>query len=102
VQSLDPGHPGDPLGGPVRDSLPRQFREAGLDALEQELLQVRAPFSSFEDWWEPMTFGIGPAGQYVARLDAPGRERLRARSEELLPEPPFELPGDAWCVVARV
>ena len=35
-------------------------------------------FTSFEDWWEPFTMGVGPAGDHVASLDEAGRERLGA------------------------
>src|SRR3954451_1438322 len=101
VRSLDPGHPGDPLGGPVQETLPQLFRDVGLDDVERTALTVRAPFASFEDWWDPMTFGIGPAGEHVAGLGEEERERLRSRAQELAPPAPFELPGLAWCVTAR-
>ena len=103
VQSLQPGHPGEKLGAGAQDGgLPRLFEEAGLGDVQDTVLTVRAAIASFEDWWEPMTFGIGPAGQHVARLGDDERERLRARCEELLPDAPFEMASRAWCCVARV
>src|SRR5206468_8180812 len=103
VRSLDPGHPGESLGAGAQDGgLPRLFREAGLDGLRQTELLVHARIASFEDWWLPFTYGIGPAGQHVARLSDNDRETLRARCQELLPETPFAMPARSWCVVARV
>jgi hypothetical protein len=63
---------------------------------------VHVGFPTFDDWWEPFTFGVGPAGVHAAGLDEVGRAALRARCEELLPPAPFELAAAAWCVVARV
>ena len=40
---------------------------------------------SFEEWWEPFTLGVGPAGAHVASLDADQQAQLRERCRELLP-----------------
>lgn len=72
--------------------------EAGLSDIRDGELTVSAPFRDFEDWWEPYTHGIGPAGQYVAGLDEFHRNRLRDHCRELLPAGPFELSATAWCV----
>jgi len=55
----------------------------------------------FADWWEPFTFGVGPAGDYVAHLDDAQRGALRARCAEVLPPAPFELSASAWYMQAR-
>ena len=103
VRSLDPSHPGESLGAGARDGeLPKLFAQAGLADVQDTVLTVHAPIASFDDWWEPMTFGVGPAGQYVAGLSDDDREVLRARCEELLPATPFEMPATAWCCLARV
>ena len=51
---------------------------------------------TFEEWWEPFTFGVGPAGVYVAALDAERQAQLRERLREALPDPPFVLTARAW------
>ena len=51
---------------------------------------------SFEEWWEPFTLGVGPAGSYTASLDEAARTRLRERCQELLPPEPFSLTARAW------
>ncbi|MEP7092364.1 MAG: methyltransferase domain-containing protein, partial [Nocardioidaceae bacterium] len=58
---------------------------AGLSRLEQSSLSVRRHFASVDDWWQPFTLGVGPAGALVARLDDEGRAALRSRCIELLP-----------------
>jgi SAM-dependent methyltransferase len=103
VRSLQPDHPGESFGAGAQDGgLPRLFRESGLEDPRQTVLTVRAPIASFDDWWEPMTFGIGPAGRHVAGLGEEERETLRLRCQELLPAPPFDMPARAWCVTAQM
>ncbi len=77
------------------------FTQAGLTP-EETTLSVEAHFESFDDWWVPYTMGVGPAGEYVKKLDDAQREQLRDAAARLLPEGPFDLPAQAWCVSARV
>lgn len=70
---------------------------AGLRDIVSDRLVLRVRFEDFDDWWEPYTYGVGPAGQYVARLDDARRGELRARCAELLTEP-FEIEAAAWAV----
>jgi SAM-dependent methyltransferase len=72
------------------------FEAAGLGEIEQGALSVRVQHPSFDDWWEPFTLGVGPAGAFVASLDADGQARLRERCRELLPDAPFVPPARAW------
>jgi SAM-dependent methyltransferase len=72
------------------------FEAAGLGEIEEGALSVRVEHPSFEDWWEPFTLGVGPAGAFVAGLDADGQARLRERCRELLPAAPFVPPARAW------
>jgi hypothetical protein len=59
-------------------------------------LAVSLDHSTFEEWWEPFTLGVGPAGTYVAGLDEERAGKLRERCRESLPEPPFQLTARAW------
>jgi trans-aconitate methyltransferase len=100
VRELDPqardesGHVG------VREGhLAELFSEAGLQNVQSSTLTVRVRYETVSDWWEPYTFGIGPAGSYVAGLDAQRRSDLRARCEKLLPPAPFEITASAWTAV---
>jgi SAM-dependent methyltransferase len=89
------------LAGAREGHLEELATEAGLRQVEADLLTVQVTFASFEEWWEPYTFRIGPLGDYIAGLDDAGREALRARCAEVLPPAPFSVSGSAWAVRAR-
>jgi SAM-dependent methyltransferase len=72
------------------------FLKAGLQRVEETALVVSAVHATFEEWWEPFTLGVGPAGAYTAGLDGGRRTALRERCRELLPPPPFEVKARAW------
>jgi trans-aconitate methyltransferase len=80
-------------------------REAGLEVIDDQPLEISVRFGSLDDWWEPFTFGIGPSGAYVASLDEEHRAALRRRCAERIgltdQDAPFDLPARAWCVVSR-
>jgi SAM-dependent methyltransferase len=84
------------LAGARRGHLAELLREAGVAAVEEELVSVDVEHPTFEEWWEPFTLGVGPAGGYVARLDTVRRERLRDLSRERLPPAPFVISARAW------
>ena len=90
------------LAGAREGDLARLCEEAGLVDVEPGEVSVRLAFDSFEQWWEPYTLGVGPAGDHVARLDEAGVVRLREACRALLPAPPFETTVWAWAVRARV
>ena len=102
VRSLDASAPDESgLAGARAGHLAELATVAGLREVEDDLLTVTVGFASFDDWWEPYTLGVGPAGTHVAGLDPEGREQLRQRCRELLPEAPFEVTASAWTVRAR-
>lgn len=90
------------LAGAREGHLAELFDRAGLTDVECTVLQVRAGFATFADWWDPFTFGVGPAGAYVAQLDEKQRHELRARCAELAPVAPFEITASAWTALGRV
>ena len=90
------------LPGAVEGELAALCTEAGLVDVEQTVQTVRVRHSTFEEWWEPYTLGVGPAGEHVRQLSDPDRARLRNRCAELVPDPPFELEASAWAVRAAV
>jgi SAM-dependent methyltransferase len=84
------------LPGAREGDLERLLREAGLGDVEATLLTVEIEHESFEEWWEPFTLGIGPAGAYVQGLTPDARDRLRERCREVHPEAPFVVSASAW------
>ncbi len=69
---------------------------AGLHEIDETALSASLEHPSFEEWWEPFTRGVGPAGSYVASLDAERQVELRERCRDLLPVTPFVVMARAW------
>lgn len=85
------------LAGAREGHLAELFAAAGLTDIEASVLTVRVAFASFDEWWEPFTLGVGPAGDHVRRLDAKRRDELRARCASLLPvDGPVDIAASAW------
>jgi SAM-dependent methyltransferase len=89
------------LAGARRGHLEQLCAEAGLSAVEGTKLHVDVEFGSFDEWWEPYTFGIGPLGAYIRSLDDDGRAALRSGCAERLPAAPFTVRASAWAARAR-
>jgi SAM-dependent methyltransferase len=103
LHDLDPAATGESgLPGAREGHLVALFEEAGLRRVEPVTLTVRVSYPSFADWWEPYTLGVGPAGDYVAGLDAGAREELRAHCAERLPPGAFDIEASAWTALGRV
>jgi SAM-dependent methyltransferase len=97
VRQLDPGAQDESeLAGARAGHLAELFKAAGLHNVNDTDLAVRVEYASFEDWWEPFTLGVGPAGAYAAGLDAARREELKERSRQLASVAPFTLEAIAW------
>jgi len=53
------------------------WRSQGLQDVSETVLEMQMNFSSFDDFWQPHLYGVGPQGVYVAGLSTQGREALR-------------------------
>ena len=84
------------LAGAREGHLAKLLEAAGLHDIEETALSASLEHPSFEEWWEPFTRGVGPAGSYVAGLDAERQAELRERCRSLLPVGPFVLTARAW------
>jgi SAM-dependent methyltransferase len=103
VAELDPGARDESAqAGASEGQLTALFASAGLEEVEDGSLRVRVEHASFEEWWEPFTLGVGPAGAYVAGLDAEAGAELRERCRLLLGEGPLRLDMRAWAARGRV
>jgi SAM-dependent methyltransferase len=103
VNSIDDGaYDESGFAGAREGHLGELFALAGLHEIESTSLSVRVRYDSFEQWWEPYTLGVGPAGAYVDRLDTAGRDALRAQCLTLAPAAPFEITAVAWAALGRV
>lgn len=84
------------LAGTRRGHLAELLREAGLQKVEETVLSVSVEHATFDEWWEPFTSGVGPAGAYLAQLDQERQTRLRERCRDAFPEGRHVLTARAW------
>ncbi|HMF51945.1 MAG TPA: methyltransferase domain-containing protein [Candidatus Saccharimonadales bacterium] len=76
------------------------LKGAGLTDIEVTDLTMPCQFSSFDDYWLPVTEGQGPSGAYLTRLSedhqAALREQLRQNLFGTRADGPFSLTAKAW------
>jgi SAM-dependent methyltransferase len=97
ARDLDPEvHDESDLAGAREGHLAELFGAAGLRRIEESVLSASLEHSSFEEWWEPYTRGVGPAGAYVTALDPERQAELRETCRALIPSAPFVVTARAW------
>src|SRR5215468_7075667 len=69
----------------ARDAMRAIWTEAGLAAVETEVIRIRVSFSSFDDFWDSNTVPVGPSGKALSELTPSVREQLKTRLRERLP-----------------
>jgi SAM-dependent methyltransferase len=92
--------------GASRATEPRRYRTpqeihdllAPHGEVESAELDVAAGYRGFDEFWQVMGRGVGPAGHWVASLDTEQRERARDELFRQLgsPQGPFELNARAF------
>jgi SAM-dependent methyltransferase len=103
ARELDPEvHDEGDLPGAREGHLAELFADARQTDVESTSLVAELEHATFDDWWEPFTERVGPAGAYVASLDPGRRDSLRERCRALLPDAPFRLTTVAWAARSRV
>ena len=83
------------------DALTDLFREAGLQSVCCEPIEISTNFGSFEEYWKPFLGGSGPAPGFVASLESEARNALADELENSLPRNPdgsIRLIARAWAV----
>jgi SAM-dependent methyltransferase len=102
VRELDPAADDESDRAGAREGdLARLFAQAGLSQIQATTLTARARYASFDQWWEPFTLGVGPAGAYVASLSPEDRAAVRDQCRRLLPAAPAEVTATAWAATGR-
>ena len=89
------------LAGARAGHLVELFRAAGLHDVEESEISSTVEYGTFEEWWQPYTLGVGPAGAYARSLDDDQLAELRERCRRVLPAPPFALTAYAWAARGR-
>jgi hypothetical protein len=90
------------FAGAGEGQLPAIFTAAGLDDVRETTLPVVVEHQSFEEWWEPYTLGVGPAGAFVAQLEPDEREEIREACRRRFGGGPIRVAAQAWAAVGRV
>ena len=84
------------LNGAREGHLAELLRDAGLQDVRDTVLSAEVEYDSFDEWWQPYTEGVGPAGAYLAALPPERRDAVRLGCKDLLGAPPFTVSGRAW------
>jgi SAM-dependent methyltransferase len=90
------------MPGTVEGDIAERFTLAGLEEVTGGALQARAHYVDFDDFWQPFTYGVGPAGQYLASLPDHQQVHVRDACRAALPARPFTLDARAWCARGTV
>ena len=83
------------------DALVDLFRSSGLHDVRCEAVEIATEFPTFDDYWQPLLGGTGPAPSYVSSLDVERCAELARRLEAALPRTStgtIELRARAWAV----
>jgi ubiquinone/menaquinone biosynthesis C-methylase UbiE len=98
AREIDPNASGErSRPGVTEGDLGERFRRAGLKDVEEGTLEATGDYTGFDDFWEPFTFAVGPAGEYLATLPDDHKARLHDAVRVALPsDGPFSLTARAW------
>jgi SAM-dependent methyltransferase len=103
VHTIDPDAEDEALlSGASKGHLTQLFEAAGLHEVGEDSIAVRVVHPTFEEWWEPYSYGVGPAGDYVGRLDHKARARLESVARHRLGSGPFTVAATAWAARGTV
>jgi len=89
------------LAGVREGHLAELMQAAGLHSIEATVLTADHVHATFDEWWEPFTMGVGPAGAYVTSRDEAARVALREACRRLLGGGPFTIEARAWAAHGR-
>jgi ubiquinone/menaquinone biosynthesis C-methylase UbiE len=97
ARELDPAVKGERVRvGVSRGDIAERLRRAGLREIDDGALEARADYTGFDDFWDPFTFAVGPAGAHLASLPADRQARMRELLRSRMPDEPFTLTARAW------
>ncbi len=97
MRELHPAIPGEERRpGTWEGDIADRLERAGLTGITAGALNAKADYTDFDDFWEPLTLAVGPAGQALASIPAEERAVVREGCRALLPESRFSLGARAW------
>ena len=85
-----------------RDEVEGLFLGSGFTDVKTELLEVEREYGGFDELWDTMQGGVGPAGAWLKALDDETRAKARDELHRQVGEPSgaFTLHGRAWATRA--
>lgn len=97
ARELEAGiHDESDLPGVREGHLAELFDAAGLSDIISTVVSVSVEHPTFDDWWEPFTRSVGPAGMHYASLEPAARSRLETLCLARLGPGPFTITARAW------
>jgi len=99
ARSLKPDTQGEAVRVGVHEGeIAALLEAAGLEDVQDGTLVTAAHYEDFEDFWQPFTFAVGPAGSYLREQPSEQQDAIRERCRSLLGDPsgPFDLEARAW------
>lgn len=97
ARALDPAVTDESqLPGVRAGHLVELMREAGLNEVIGGSIDIEVRHETFQEWWEPFTAGVGPAGAYVRTLNELHAKALRERCRTDLGAGPVVVRAKAW------
>jgi ubiquinone/menaquinone biosynthesis C-methylase UbiE len=97
VRQVQPAAPGEAgMAGTADGDIASRLRQAGLREVTSGALASHADYADFDDFWQPFTLGVGPAGHYLRTLSASQQAAIRDACRRHLPDGSFTLPARAW------
>jgi ubiquinone/menaquinone biosynthesis C-methylase UbiE len=103
ARQLDSGAPdeGSTMKYRSAEELEELWGRVGLADIETDHLGVESSHADFDELWEPFTFGVGPAGAYLVRLEPDQQEAVRDNLFENLGRPGGEFTLHATACAVR-
>jgi SAM-dependent methyltransferase len=99
VATVTPDAQGERAFVGVRDGdIAELLTAAGLEEVRSGTLTTSAAYEDFDDFWQPFTFAVGPAGNHLRSMAPEQQDAVREECRRLLGDPtgPFELEARAW------
>jgi SAM-dependent methyltransferase len=75
------------------------FAEAGIEDVRAVEQPAVVQHETFDEWFQPFTLGVGPAGSYLVGIDEERQAAVRERCREELGDGPFTIPAFVWAAV---
>jgi SAM-dependent methyltransferase len=97
AREVTPGvHDESDLAGAREGQLAELLAAAGLTDVEETVLSIEVTHATFDEWWEPFTLGVGPAGAYLAQLGPEQQARVREACRARYADRDLAVTARAW------